>query len=113
MPLAYYSVAAQEEFWTEHWGSQSVPELLEIARRSPLTELILDALPRHGTVLEAGCGLGQYVLLLRERGWRAAGADWSVDALTRCRRFAAAPLAAMEMRALALRTGTLAAYVSL
>ena len=113
MPLAYYSVAAGETFWTEHWGDHTVDELLDVARASPLTPLITRALPRDGLVLEAGCGLGQYVLLLRELGWRVAGADWSVEALAACRRFAPAPLAAMELRSLALRDGALAAYVSL
>src|SRR6266850_7433122 len=77
--LAYYSTAAREEFWTEHWGRQSVAELLAVARTSPLTTLVTNALPREGPVLEAGCGLGQYVLLLRERGWRVAGVDWSLE----------------------------------
>lgn len=113
MTLAYYSVAAREEFWTEHWGDHSVADLLEGARRSPLTRLITDALPERGRVLEAGCGLGQYVLLLRERGVQATGVDWSVDALLACRRLAAAPLAAMELRALAVRDAAFAAYVSL
>lgn len=113
MTLAYYSVAAREEFWTEHWGGHSVEELLAIARLSPLTPLITRALPAHGRVLEAGCGLGQYVLLLREHGWQAMGADWSVDALAACRRVGPAPLAAMELRALAVRDGAVAAYVSL
>ena len=113
MTLAYYSVAAREEFWTEHWGGHSVEELLAVARLSPLTPLITRALPAHGRVLEAGCGLGQYVLLLREHGWRAMGADWSVEALAACRRVAPAPLAAMELRALAVRDGAVAAYVSL
>src|SRR5206468_994444 len=71
--LAYYAVAAPQEFWTDHWGRYSVEELLAIARRSPLTGLITQALPDDGVILEAGCGLGQYVLLLRERGWRVAG----------------------------------------
>ena len=74
--LAYYSVAARQEFWTEHWGGHTVAELLAVARASPLTELVTGALPPTGLVLEAGCGLGQYVLLLRERGRRAVGADW-------------------------------------
>ncbi|MEK7859892.1 MAG: class I SAM-dependent methyltransferase [Chloroflexota bacterium] len=111
--LAYYSVAARQEFWTEHWGGQSVEELLAIARRSPLTALITAALPAEGRVLEAGCGLGQYVLLLRERGWRVAGVDWSLEALRACRRVAPAPLAAMDLSALAIRDATLAGYVSL
>src|SRR5205823_2100422 len=76
-------------------------------------ERIRRALPRAGTVLEAGCGLGQYVVLLRERGWRAAGVDWAVDALRMCRRLAPVPLAAMKLEALAIRDASLKAYVSL
>lgn len=111
--LTYYSATAREDFWTEHWGGHTVEELLAVARVSPLTTLITDALPPAGLVLEAGCGLGQYVILLRERGWRAAGVDGSVEALAACRRAAAVPLAASDLRALAIRSGALAAYVSL
>ena len=111
--LTYYSASAREDFWTEHWGGHSVDELLAVARVSPLTALITGALPAAGLVLEAGCGLGQYVILLRERGWRAAGVDGSVEALVTGRRAAAVPLAAADLRALAIRTGAVAAYVSL
>jgi SAM-dependent methyltransferase len=111
--LTYYSASARSDFWTEHWGGHGVNELLAVARASPLTRLITDALPSTGVVLEAGCGLGQYVILLRERGWRAAGVDTSVDALVTCRRAAAVPLAASDLRALAVATGSVAAYVSL
>ena len=113
LPLAYYSVSAKEAFWSEHWGGHTVAELLAIARTSPLTDLICATLPRGGPVLEAGCGLGQYVLLGRERGWPVVGVDWSHPALVACRRVAAVPLAVMELRALAVRDGVLAAYVSL
>jgi SAM-dependent methyltransferase len=113
VPLAYYSVSADRDFWAEHWGGHSTRELLETARTSPLTELISRALPREGAVLEAGCGLGQYVVLLRERGWRAAGVDWAVDALRACRRLAPVPLAAMKLERLAIRDASLSAYVSL
>ena len=122
MPLAYYSRAATEEFWSEHWGGQDVGELLAVARRSPLTGLIESGLPPAGVILEAGCGLGQYVWLLRERGHRAVGADWSVDALRRARGHAsgapphspnAPPFAAMDLASLALRDGAAAAYLSL
>jgi SAM-dependent methyltransferase len=111
--LVYYSATAHDDFWTEHWGGHSQDELLAVARQSPLTRLITDALPRTGLVLEAGCGLGQYVVLLRELGWRAAGVDGSVAALSAGRHAAAVPLAASDLRALAIRTGALAAYVSL
>ena len=106
--LTYYSVAAHEDFWSEHWGGHTVDDLLAIAAVSPLTSLITEALPREGVVLEAGCGLGQYVILLRQRGWRAAGVDGSVTALATARRTAAVPLAASDLRALAIRSGALA-----
>src|SRR2546426_12097572 len=105
MPLAYYSAAAQQEFWTEHWGAHAVAEMLASARGSPLTALVTEALPAAGPVLEGGCGLGQYVLLLRERGWPAVGVDWSVEALAACRRAAPAPLAAVELTRPAPRGG--------
>jgi SAM-dependent methyltransferase len=86
--------------------------LLRVARASPLTGLIERHLPAGGPVLEAGCGLGQYVLLLRERGRAALGADWSLEALRAGARLGA-PLAVMDLRSLAVRTGALAAYLSL
>ena len=70
MPFAYYSRAATTQFWSEHWGGHSVEELLRVAQTSPLTSLLEQHLPRQGSILEAGCGLGQYVLLLRKRGYR-------------------------------------------
>jgi SAM-dependent methyltransferase len=115
MPLAYYSARADEEFWSEHWGQHSVDELLAVAKRSPLTRLIVDALPPRdrGPVLEAGSGLGQYVILLRERGWRVLGADGSAQALATCRRAAPVPLMRAELGRLPVPDAALAAYVSL
>src|SRR5262245_28878735 len=113
MPRAYYARAAGAEYWSEHWGHHTVAELLASARRSPLTDLVTAALPRDGCVLEAGCGLGQYVILLRERGWPVVGVDWSVEALREARRAGGVPVAVSELRALAVRDGSVAAYVSL
>jgi len=89
-----------------------VDELLRIARASPLTALLERHLPARGRLLEAGCGLGQYVLLFRERGRPALGADWSLEALREGAR-RGAPLAVMDLRALAVVTGGVAAYLSL
>src|SRR5262245_28001956 len=114
MPLAYYSRAATQEFWSEHWGGQDVDDLVRIAATSPLTTLIEGALPSSGRILEAGCGLGQYVILLRERGGPGTGVDWSLDALARCKRAEPrAPVAAMDLAELAVKSSVLAAYVSL
>jgi SAM-dependent methyltransferase len=111
--LTEYRASAGEAFWDEHWGSQSIESLLSTARRSPLTALITRALPAVGAILEAGCGKGQYVMLLRERGWHVIGADQVLRPLAACRSVAPVPLAAMKLEALAVRDGALAGYVSL
>lgn len=110
MPLAYYFRSAPKEFWSEHWEGQDAEVLLRVARLSPLTALV-EALPRGGQILEAGCGLGQYVLLFRERGYRTVGVDLSFKALRTGRNSSrAAPLAAMDLRRLGFRPGSFSTY---
>jgi len=113
--LAYYARSATREFWAEHWGVQSPAVLARSAERSPLTTMILQGMPPSGArVLEAGCGVGQYVVLLRERGYRAVGVDWGVDPLRAGRAWTpAAPLSAMDLRELGFRASAFAAYLSL
>jgi SAM-dependent methyltransferase len=115
VPLVYHSVAAQQDFWNDHWGGHSVDEMLDVARASPLTTLILEALATAPgrRVLEAGCGLGQYVILLRELGFPAIGVDWSGEALAACRSRTAVPLGRMDLRSLALRDTAFDACLSL
>ena len=113
--LAYYARSATREFWAEHWGVQSPAVLARSAERSPLTTMILQGMPPSGArVLEGGCGVGQYVVLLRERGYRAVGVDWGVDPLRAGRAWApAAPLSAMDLRELGFRASAFDAYLSL
>ena len=113
--LAYYARSATREFWAEHWGVQSPAALARSAERSPLTTMILQGMPPSGArVLEAGCGVGQYVVLLRERGYRAVGVDWGVDPLRAGRAWTpAAPLSAMDLRELGFRASAFDAYLSL
>ena len=115
MPLAYYSTAASSDFWAEHWGRHSPESLARSAEVSPLTRLIWRHLPEPGArVLEAGCGLGQYVVLLREAGYRAIGADWTPEPLRVCRSWRpGTPLTVTDLRRLAFGAETFAAYVSL
>jgi SAM-dependent methyltransferase len=77
--------------------------------------LILKSLPSgEARVLEAGCGVGQYVALLRGRGYRAVGVDWGVDPLRAGRAWApTTPLSAMDLRELGFRAGAFDAYLSL
>src|SRR5262249_39358771 len=106
MPLSYYSRAATQEYWSEHWGGEAVDHLVRVASTSPLTTIIEEALPSSGRILEAGCGLGQYVILLRQRHRAVIGADWSPEALRRSRSAApSTPLVVMDLTRLAVKSG--------
>jgi SAM-dependent methyltransferase len=114
MSLAFYGAHADEEHWSEHWQHQRFESLLAIARDTYLTRRLVEFLPAGGLVLEAGCGVGQYVLCLRERGWSVIGGDFSQAALAIGKAYnAPLPLMAMDVRTLPLPDNSLSAYVSL
>ena len=111
--LSEYRPSSGREFWSEHWGQHPVEELLEIARRSPLTNLITQALPTAGAILEAGCGPGSTSCSCVSWAGASPAPTGVIDPLVACRRVAPAPLAAMKLEELAVRDGALAAYISL
>jgi SAM-dependent methyltransferase len=114
MPLAYYAAEASRTFWEDHWAGRDLGEAVGIAERSPLTVAIEAALAPASHVLEAGCGLGQYVVLLRARGHTAVGVDWSVAGLRHARSATPPPpVAAMALDRLGLRPAVFDAYISL
>lgn len=114
MPIASYAVAPDREYWSRVWTGEDLDRLLAVAERDPLSGHLEAHLPPSGLILEGGCGLGQYVLYFRERGYQVVGGDFSLAALQAHRReHPGAPLAVMDLRALPLAYTSLAAYISL
>ena len=50
-----------------------------------LCRLLEEEVPKDAQILEAGCGMGQYVYLLDEMGYRVTGADVTADTIERVR----------------------------
>lgn len=76
--LAYYSSETNPIFWDTHWKKYFSPDIYKKAEHGsfiwfekPFTEY----LSGEGRILEAGCGLGVYVLALRVRGYDAEGME--------------------------------------
>ena len=72
------------EQWDENFassfrltGSRLYHQLFRLNRKlfDPLWKAVTDGARRGDRVLDAGCGLGQWVTLLNEHGVRAAGLD--------------------------------------
>jgi SAM-dependent methyltransferase len=86
--LVYYSEPPTEEFWTRYWedetGDDSSPLVREAAPDMG-PDLVAAAMPRHGKVLEAGCGAGRIVQAMRAKGIDCEGVDWSPDVVSAVR----------------------------
>ncbi len=114
MPLSFHGEHPDEEYWSTIWRRERFDDLLSLARDTCLSQRLAEYLPARGQAFEAGCGVGQYVACLRERGFKVFGGDFSRSALAVGRaRSRALPLLALDLRALPLTTATVVAYISI
>jgi SAM-dependent methyltransferase len=115
--LVYYRAAADAAFWEAHWrGSLTRDSYVGVLRGhlGPLDGAVRRHLRPGGRVLEAGCGLAQYVVGFRARGYAAEGVDWAAETIGEVRRlFPDLPLRTGDVMALDVPDGTYAGYVSL
>ena len=115
--LAYYRSKADAAFWDGQWKSFSHPKIHEMAQHGHLwqfEDLFTTYLPKKGRVLEAGCGLGQYVLALRVRGYEIEGVEWASEtAQTVCSLYPDLPIRVADVTKLDVPDGFYSGYISL
>jgi SAM-dependent methyltransferase len=87
-PAAGESTASTPEFWATNFARSGrlTPWRRFRMRLSGELPVFLRHLRRGGQVLDAGCGFGEWVMLLRARGFRAEGLDYSPELVDRLRR---------------------------
>lgn len=73
--------ADNAEFWSQHWGKNSVETSLKKAEKGYLggSKYLLKSIKKTDRVLEAGCGKGQIVAALDYLGIDVVGLDFSED----------------------------------
>jgi len=69
----------QKDYWTKVWSSSpySFNEKLDSVKDSSRLSFILKYISRECKILEAGCGMGQWVVYLHELGYDIIGVDFS------------------------------------
>lgn len=76
--LAWIKNNADSAFWEKHWESLNGADLLRGAASEPsLLPAFLKHIQIKSRVLEAGCGLGQWVELLSRHGMDIIGIDYA------------------------------------
>lgn len=112
--ITYYAQTANRDHWSTVWGQQQFAHLLAVAAHDPLSCHLEAHLPTSGAILEGGCGLGQYVLFFRRRGYRVIGGDFSLAALRIHRQLHPdSPLLGLDLQRMPFADGTFQAQISL
>ena len=114
MSIAYYAQTADIDHWDGVWAEERLDRLVAVAHRDPLTTCLEDHLPGQGLILEGGCGLGQYVVYLRDRGYNVVGGDFSLKALRVHREVRPdSPLLCLDLCRIPVADGAFQAHVSI
>lgn len=115
--LAWYRSDADGDFWNRNWRSGLTHEFYARYRQGDLGEfasIFPQFLSKRGRILEAGCGLGQYVVALRARGYAAEGVDMAAETVTAVRALVPdVPISCQDVTSLSVPDGTYSGYISL
>jgi SAM-dependent methyltransferase len=115
--LVYYKQKADVGYWNGHWDKLIRPEYYVRALEGQLgqfEELFTKYLPVDELILEAGCGLGQWVIALRQRGYNIEGVDWGKETIEKVNRiFPDLPIRSGNVCELEVEDEFYGAYISL
>ncbi len=106
-----------KEAWQKNWEDISIAEILKIfdyERVKKQMQLYLRVLPKDEKILEGGCGLGPYLIKLRELGYDVEGIDYNEEPIRRIRQFnPALPASVGDVSAIKYPDGYFGGYLSL
>lgn len=100
--------------WDAYWKKTSVGDELSLVKTDGLRPIFEKQLPKQGKILEAGCGLGKWIVTLSRQGYNIQGVDTNKFALQKLKNhFPKAKLEIADVRDLPFEDGTFDAYLSL
>lgn len=115
--LVWYRQDAGGQFWENQWRAIFSQEFYEPYKKGQLGlygKCFSRFLPKSGRILEAGCGLGSYVLALEKHGYEVDGIDLASETLIRVRSInPRLRLAVATVESLPVPDGCYSGYISL
>ena len=99
----------------EHmWSARRIEEEVAACPRRRIARYFMEYLPKDEPILEAGCGLGAWVIYLGDRGYDIAGIDNDAQVIGRLKEWRPSlNVSAGDIRGLPCETGSLGAVISL
>jgi SAM-dependent methyltransferase len=115
--LVYFHKKADEKYWEEIWAPYANPEYYQPFKSGKLytfEKIFSRHLPKHGKILEAGCGTAQYVVALNAKGYKCMGLDYEFQAMRTANTYAGPlRLACGDITMLGIADNTFEAIISL
>ena len=86
--IIWYKEKASQEYWSEHWKIIPIERVMEGSKRNKmLYDVFVNYLSVLDIVLDGGCGLSQWVKILKEKGYNSLGVDFSVDTVKTVKKY--------------------------
>jgi SAM-dependent methyltransferase len=122
--IAYYHIDSPTgaDLWDGHWEDNIRvdlknfyhPYLSGFLGYGQLRRIFLRHLPRKGLILDGGCGMGQYVVALRSRGYDCFGVDFAPKTVEKVKDYLPdLPVESGDICNLHLKDKSIDAYISL
>jgi SAM-dependent methyltransferase len=107
----------RDEFFKIEWEKKWTKRVLreeESLRKDELLPLLKRYLPKHGEILEAGCGTGKYVRYFWKQGYNIRGVEYEPEITNRLKReVPSVPIDEGDLRKLPYADNSYTWYVSL
>jgi len=109
-----YTIRDPEGQRVHMWSARRIEEEVNACPRRSIARYFLDHLPKDAPILEAGCGLGAWVVYLSERGYDIAGIDNDASVIDRLKGWRPTlKVRCGDIRELPYEDGALGAVISL
>lgn len=103
----------EDNNWVDYWKRSSMEKNLKNCETDGLLPVLLKYLPKGGRILEAGCGLGKWVVFLRRRGYNITGVDSYPKVVRQAKKFDKdLPIRVDNIAALSLPNNSIDGYLS-
>jgi len=107
-------VLDESEDWDTYWSQTSIKQELDKIKTDGLMPIFKKYLKKNSVNLEAGCGLGKWVIGLKKAGYNIIGLDNYVKGLGHIKSHSSTlSLVAGDVASLGLKTNSIDAYISL
>ncbi|MQC26256.1 MAG: class I SAM-dependent methyltransferase [Chloroflexi bacterium] len=115
--LVYYKKKSTAKHWDAVWAKQENSQIYERAKQGDLgyySNIFPKYLPKTGKVLEAGCGIAQFVLALHILGFDVEGVDYAKKTIARVKsEYPELNIRVGDVTGLDVSDGHYAGYISL